>query len=286
MINNFIANGYIGKEEQLVFLGTEQLPGVQNLNLSYTNNSTLIKHLGMSGCQYVPNGIPSASVDISALLISNDQFINFTGNSGINGFILKSRNNISENIAFTSGYLTNYTCQCSIGQIPQINSSFVILGDIGKIPTGTYSALKTQLSSAQNGWSTLPLKIADPGSVDLSLNSFVTNRVQDFTVNINVPRNPIYSLGARFPNKVETNYPIECNVNFNIEVNDYSFKKVTDYPFNDTKDNITINVKDLDTQQNIISYAFSGMSLYSESYSANIDGNVKATLNYRGYYGR
>lgn len=286
MVNNFINNGYIGKEEQLFFLGTQQIPGVQNLNLSYTNNSTLIKHLGMTGCQYVPNGIPSASVDISSLLISNDQFISYTGDQGVNGFILKNRGDINNNIAFTSGYLTSYACQCSIGQIPQINSSFVILGDVGKIPITTYPVLYNQLTGVQSGWSTLTLKIADPGSIDLSVNSFVTNRVQDFNVNVNVPRNPIYALGSRFPNKVEINYPIECAVSFNIEVNDYSFKKVTDYPFNDTKDNITINIKDLDTQQNIVSYAFSGMSLYSENYTAGVDGNVRATLNYRGYYGR
>lgn len=283
MVNNFINNGYIAKEEQLVFLGTEQIPGVQDINLSYTNNSTLIKHIGMSGCQYIPNGIPSASVDISSLLISNDQFINYTGAQGVNGFILKNRGDITNNFAFTSGYLTSYTCQCSIGQIPQINSSFVILGDVGKIGVTTYPVLYTQLTGAASGWSNLALKIADPGSIDLSIGSFVTNRVQDFNVNINVPRNPIYPLGSRFPNKVEINYPIEYNVSFNIEVNDYSFKKITDYPFNETKDNITITLKDLDNQQSIISYGFSGMSLYGENYSANTDGNVRATLNYRGY---
>jgi len=282
MVNNFIGNGYIPPEEQLVFINTEQIPGVQSVGISYTNNATNLKHLGMSGvCNYFPNGPYNGNVDISTLLISDDQFLNFTGAAGVNGHILKTRANTTETYNFTSGYLTNYNCRCSIGEIPQINANFIVFGEMGRI-SNSDSTINTQLTTISGGWSTLALKIADPGSITFSVGDFTTNRVQDFNVNVIVERVPTYIIGSASPKYVDINYPIDVECSFNMENNSYSHKKLRDFPFNDTAHNMIITLKDLDTSTNIIQYGFSGMRLVSENYNLNTDNVPITSLTYRG----
>jgi len=286
MPNDIIAQGRVTKENQRLFINSTEIPGVQNTQLNYQINATPLKHLGLSGIQYIPRGPQVGNVSISTLLISDDQFLQYTGNVGFNGYVVRSKSNTTNNFSFTSGYLTSYSSRCAIGQIPQIEANISVLGNIGQLSSSESAAVSTDLTNIAASNSNLLLKIADPGSINIDLGDFNTNRCISYDLNINVPRNPIYIQGQQAPIKVETNWPIEVNCNFTAEVDDYTPKTLNDFPESPKKRNITITLKDLDTAANIVNYGFSGMQLIGENYSSNNDGPVTMSLNYQGFINR
>lgn len=185
--NNFISNSNITREEQHFFINSTEIPGVQSIEASYELNSIPIKHIGMTGVQCIPIGPQQGVFNVNASLITDDQFIGLTGIHGVNGYVFKNITNTGENFGFTSGYLTSYASTCSIGQIPSIAAQFLVVGNIGKIESSEASSVVSNFNLIRTATSILPLKIADPGSMTISISDFNTNRVQSYTLNINVP---------------------------------------------------------------------------------------------------
>lgn len=284
MTNNLISNSNITREEQHFFINNTEIPGIQNVGMSYQTNSVPLRHIGMTGIQTIPAGPTIGQVRVNALLITNDQFVGLTGNHGINGYIFKTLTTTGDNFGFVSGYLTSYSNSCSIGQIPQIGAEFQVYGNIGKIDSTEAASVITNFNNIVNHTSVLPLKIANPNSIDISLSDLNTNRVQSYSVTVNVPRQVNYILGQRYPESVETNYPIESLVNFTVDYNDYAAKNIFSFPLNEKKQNITITLKDLETSETISQFNFSGMELVGESYSTDINGSVNLTAQYQAYY--
>jgi hypothetical protein len=284
MINNLVANSNTTREEQHFFIGSTQIPGVQTVDYSYTTNSIPLKFIGMTGnVMSIPAGPENGRVGVGTLLITNDQFIGLTGNQGVNGYIFKDITQTGNNIGFVSGYLTNYNASCAIGQIPQIGANFEVLGNIGRIPSSEASSVVSNFQSIASHVSTLPLKIANPNSIVLSLSDLTTNRTQSFDVNITVPRQANYIIGNRYPVSVSINYPIEARVRFTIDCNDYVFKTLKSFPFNEKRNDISITLKDLEIGDTILTYSFSDMELVGEEYSTDVNGSARATIEYRKF---
>lgn len=286
MINNLINNSRFTREEQHFFINNIEIPGVQSAEIEYRTNSAPLNFIGMTGVSRIPTGPPQGNARVNAILITTDQFLPLTGNYGINGYIFKDLSTTGDNFGFVSGYLTSYASTCSIGQIPQIAADIQVFGNAGRIPSSEAASVVSNFNNIINHTSVLPLKIANPNSIELSLNDFNTNRVQSYSVNINVPREPNYILGQRYPESVNINYPIEFLVDFTIDYNDYIAKNSFNFPLNERNENITITLKDLETNENITNYGFSGMQLISERYAAGVDGSVKLTMQYQGFYTR
>lgn len=283
MRDDLINNGNIYKEEQHFFVNSTEIPGVQSIEASFTQNMAAVNHIGLSGITYIPRGPQEASVSVSSLFITNDQFINLTGNTGINGFIVKGKGETASNFSFTSGYLTAYSTTCSIGQIPQINAAFNVYGNMGKLAASESATVSTQLTQISTNTSTSPLRIADPGSMSINLGEYTTNRLQSYSLNINVNRLPVYILGSRLPARVEINYPMEVNLSFTIEQNDYTPEKLRDFPFNEQTKSVTIVQKDLKDSSTIATYGFSGLKIVSENYGTNVNGATTITTSLKGY---
>lgn len=281
--NNLITNANFTREEQHFFINSTEIPGVQSIEATSEINSVPLVYIGMTGISYIPVGPQQGQVSINALLISNDQFIDFTGKHGVNGYILKKQTNTGDNFGFTSGYLTSYSSTCSIGQIPQIGAQFLVVGNIGKIDSSEASSVITNFTSITGATSTLALKIADPGSMTISLSDFDTNRVQSYSLNINVPRQVNYILGDRYPNSVEINYPMQVSLDFTVDYNDYVTKSIRDFPFNDKIRNITLVHKNLEDSSTISTFAFTGMQLTSERYATDVNGSVTLTAKYQTF---
>ena len=277
------------KEKSRFFLNTTEIAGIQIINGSYNTNADHINYLGISNCRYAPRGNYKSNFSIDSLLISNDQFIGLTGATGFNGYIISDKSfPTKDNFSFTSGYLSSYNLKCSIGQIPNISVGIDVYGNAGKFHKieSTSSRVHGDFLSIPSVNSNLLLSIADPGSLNISLDEFTTNRCLSYNLSINVKRLPIYPLGYSQPLFVETIYPIEVNCSFQLEKSDYLASTLRDFPGNEKTQNLTISMNDLENGLPFTSYNFNEMKFMGESYSSTVDGNVGVNLNYKTYLQR
>lgn len=274
-----IAGGRLGRENQRLFINTTEIPGVQNISCQYTMASQFARHLGVNKAKTIPNGAQIGTLSVNALIITDDYILPFTGESGFNAFLLQDRKVSGTNYSFTSGFLTSYNSRGSIGEIPQINADFSIFGQMGRLVNfepNQVGQFLTISGGSPTGW----LKIPGPGSIDININDFATNRCQNYDVTIEVPRNPIYYLGSRYPKTVKTNYPYSVQMNFTIEVDDLVEFSMRDFPCAPKTKNISLTVRDYNSNEAIVGYYFNNMQLTNETHNIDINGAVTVNQTY------
>ncbi len=285
------------RENQRFFINTNEVRGAQSVQFSYAVPSVPLRHIGQTGVHHVVDGPFIGNASVSSFIFTGDPFIKYTGDSPFNGYLYeteegKSLDPDSIDIAFTSGFLNSYTLNCGIGQIPRVDTQVGVVGNIGKLPSGeaTSSLVASHYHEINyNSTKDFDLKIADPRSLKISINDFESNRLNSFSISINVPRKPIYALGEKTPVSVERNFPIEVMCSFQIDLDahnmgakaGYQHKVLRDFPCSETVEDLTLSFYDHYTESEIVSYSFSDLLLVSQSHGANIDGNSVASLGYR-----
>jgi hypothetical protein len=271
MANNNPVLGRLTKENQHFFLNQVEIPGIQSVNADNQTNGSALKFLGMTSTTFLPRGFQAGNVSTSSLMIGTDRFLPLTGDSAFTGIIATDSLDLSENFSFVSAYLTSYSSKYSFGNLPTIDMSAVVLGDMGTL----------NLSNITPTASDSLLKIPGPGCVDISISNFATNRVLSYDINLTVNRNPVFVLGNPAPIAVNRIFPIEVSCSFQLEVGKFTFAKMSDYPRFKQKENVVIAVKTFYGDELLTRYAFSGMELYSQNYSSDVNGNAIANIQYR-----
>jgi hypothetical protein len=271
------------REIQRFFIGQTEAPGVQSVRLDYASNATLVKYLGQTSTPTVPRGGQVGNLSVNSILISNDVFYPLTGNSGINGCIIEDKASRKTSAAFTSGYLTNYSCRYQLGSLPEISSNFAIFGYLGQEGVIDKTEVNSLIDAIKYSNSNLKLKIPGPGGIDLNISDFDTNRVLSCEVQVNCLRIPTYVLGNRLPNNVFLGTPLEVITTFQVEVNDYRMKNMELYPLNEPNQAINFTIRAYDTNEIISNYSFANMSLISEAYETSVNGAAAINLQFRGY---
>lgn len=278
--------GRLTHGEQRFFLNQQEIPGIQTFNANYDISAQFLKYIGVKDKNLVPRGAQIGSFSLSTLLISDDYWINYTGKDGFNGYLLVDKSNLAQNFSFTSGYLSSYTSRGSIGQIPQVEVNGSVFGNMGRFASSESSQVTADYGAIPSTYPTGVLKIPGPGSISISIEDFISNRVQSYELNISIPRNPVYSLGQRNPYCVEINYPIELTADFTVEIFDYTGIKMQNFPLTPKVKDLTLGVYDYNTFQPISVFNFGGMTLVSEKYSAGISSNSTIQLTYKSYLTR
>ena len=276
--------GRLRRENQRVFINTQEIFGVQSVNSSFDIAHQPLKHIGQnSSPNLIYPGNQNGDVSISQILVTNDQFLPFTGESGFNGYVLKSYKDNLTNYSFTSGYLTSYSSRCSIGEIPQVDINLMILDNLGTIPSGYSLQSSGDFNTIAGLTDSFSANIAGYGSISVSLSDFTTNRVLGYNLEIQVPRNPIYRIGRQLPEGVFTNYPLEVTCSFDFDRNDYETKELRDFLCAQTTQNLTLTLKNYLNNATIQTFTFNGMKFLGESYKTDTNGNVLVTTTYKKY---
>lgn len=268
------------KENQHFFIGTGEVFGIQSVDASFSAPVEELKFMGMDECVLIPNGPNVGEFSISQFLITDDLFLQYTGELAVSGYLLKSKTDYSQNFSFTSGYLTSYSIQCGIGTVPEVRATIQSFGKIGNIQTSDVPA------SIANSPTDFDLKIADPGSISINIDEFSTNRVTSFDLSISAERTPIYQVGGRTPIEVKTNYPLPVSLSFQIEVDDYDYMNGDEYICSEVPQDIQITIKDFETQTNLQVFNLKKMKKVSESILSEISNNTSLNIQYRGYINR
>ena len=304
----------IEKDDQYAYLNSTRLNGVQNVSASYQKNISLADYFGNNDIAQVPNGEPNGQCSLNSIYISSDPFISYTGDVGANFYLLRSQTGEDYDFSFYSGYMTSYSQQCGIGEIPSISTSWQVFGNIGTLSqyaiyltneSGQYltdesgrSILVDGSSSSESesqgyfdnlntiltgGETTLSENIVGYNSIGLSIDDFSTNRVMQYSFSIQCPRNPKYVVGQIRPKHVLQVTPIQIDVSFEYEIDNYELDSLRQDPCNPTSKDITITAKNYQTKNTILAYSFSDMKLISESYSSNTESYVTVSANYRTF---
>lgn len=284
MPNSDISLSRITRENQRFFINSTEIPGIQSVDASYDIGFSPIQYLGMSGpVNGTVRRAQVANFNVNALLISDDLFINYTGSTGFNGYLLTSKDNITNNFGFTSGYLNSYSSSYSIGQIPTVTAGIFAYGNAGKI---NLLDAANDFNNIQTSSSNLLLKVPGPGSVSLNMDEFLYNRLNYYSIDINCSKTPYYSIGNRNPTTVDINWPIEVICSFQIELDAYEANSFKDFPFNNNLRNLELTVNDFNTNIQIATYQFNNLVLTAESRKASIDGGLTANLQFKTYLNR
>jgi hypothetical protein len=274
-------------ENQLFFLGTGQILGLQDISISNSLGSFPLKYIGIGNksINQTNNSQQYCDLTLNSSFIEEDIFIQQTGNQPINCFILKTQNDINHAYSLISGYLTNYSAKYTPNQIPQINSTFRFYNNAGYINTGNLDSYSfSQLTGIQsNNYRQFNDEIADSNYINLTCNEININRVLDFNFSISQNRLPIYNVGSRFPIRIDIIFPINVQASIIFEADEnYSGISLTDFPQNKIIQNLNLDVYSNRTNKLIENYSFSNMTLVNESSSVNVDGNLSITRNYLG----
>lgn len=302
------------KDNQYVYLDSLRLKGVQNVSASYQKNISLVNYFGNNEIIQVPNGEPNGQCSINSLYLTSDPYIQYTGNTGSNFYLLRSQTGEDYDFSFSSGYMVSYSQQCGIGEIPSISTNWQVFGNIGTLSryrtyitneSGSYilaedgryltlDGIATTEAESQDYFdslndiltgneSTLADNIVGYNSIGLSLSNFSTNRVQQYSFSIQTPRIPKYVLGQVRPKYVLPSSPIQIDLNVQYEIDRFELDSMRQDPCNPTSEDITITAKNYETKNTILSYSFSDMKLVSEDYSSNTESYVTVNSTYRTF---
>lgn len=281
-----MAFSVLNREDQQVFIGSGQVFGIQSVNASYTVPEQPMEIVGSNRIIPIPTSSQVGEMTFSASSVDTDPFIQCISEQSFNGYLLKDQNDFSKHYyAFNSGYLLSYSNSCSVGQIPSMEASFRVVGDMGRIPTGEMTTdAQEEVAHIKNSTKTDPsFKFPAASTIEITLDDFETNLVQNYQISIKIPRKDYYKIGSRKPHTVKIDYPVIANVNFTIEINDYSGNLIRSYPCKQKLKNFEINLKDHRTRDLITQFAFSGATLVGENYTIDTDQNARITATYKTY---
>ncbi len=279
--------GRIKADNQLFFLNTAKVFGVQSYSIDNTLGAYTIKYLGM-GSEILNESFNSAQyadLSLTALMIYDDLIIPQATAPPFNVFILNNKNDTAP-YSLVSGYISSYSAQFSPNQIPQINTSFRFYNNAGNIATGNLDPNSiAQLSTISN--SPIPAfnnQLANSNYINLSINESTGNRVLDFNFGISVDRVPIYNIGSRVPKRVDIVFPINvtCDIKFEAD-NSFINSPLSDFPQNKNVQNLEVDVYSNLSNSPMGKYQFVNMTMISNNQQINVDGNLTVTRKYRGY---
>ena len=269
--------------EHELFVGNTLISGVSNTELSYSIPETPINILGFGhvgenfyNSEYphpyslsTIDGAIEGSVSVGGFLISEDFFLQYTGVSPTSGS-LRFGDDPPKNLGFSKAYLTQHSVNCSINQLPQYNTKFLIFGNLGS-------------GLGYEGKEAFPqVKVVNQGGIELNFKGSGTNRVTDFSYEVDVSRNAIYEIGSGKAYQVDIVWPITVRAGLTLETDDYQLRQLNEAFIKPNVEFFEITLKDCDNNY-IQRYPVTGARLVNYSTSLDSDGVQQVKLDYISY---
>jgi len=203
-------------------------------------------------------------------------------------------------IAIGNGFITSYTVNAAVGDIPSADVEIEglnvrIYSDIGNTAgNGTVvpsinpsngqilTGIRFNLPVATAGTGvTIPTALL-PGDIIFTPTGVVgfdntDLKVQDFTLSVDLPRSPLQRLGSRFAFSREIDFPVTATLEMNAEVGDLVSGDLSTLLCAETLRDFTITMKRQGcggTGNAALTYEFKGARLTSQSFSSTIGDNA------------
>ncbi len=310
--------------EQKFFINGTPVSGVQSLVGSYTIQEKPINVLGWgligedyyreTGCENeeipepkdtpqslaVLNSPLEGDFSINSILSSEDFFLQFIGEKPFTGSLHYGANYFG----FHSGYISNHSVSCSVGELPSTNTQIRVFGNIGGAPDflhlepnpfavldehGYACILEDSYNESiynASGQNEFPdVKIADQGSITVKCHGSETDRVVGFNHSINVDVQPVYVVGDAYPAQVDVIWPITTETSIELEIDEYKYQSLRKYMATPTVEDISIQINDC-FDDPIQHYSIKKARLIGETMNTSVDGKLSVNLQYKSYYNK
>jgi len=262
---NYDAHFFISGQEAT--LSARELSGVESIDIAYNNNARTTNPLGYKNGFTVIGGATSQTVSFSRRLIYNDPVLDFTGASKVMKGSFNYNNNTS--YGFESGYLNNYSVNCAVGSIPQVNANFTVYGEMA-------SGINASGTTNTN------IFIPSQGSITATCDNSTTNRVIGFDYSLRTNKKPYYTIGSEDPVSVKHIPPISYTASVQIEVDDTFLESGYNFLGEKIDRTVTFAIKGRDGTT-LQSLNIPNASLVGEQLNSTAAGNARLTLNYIGH---
>ena len=248
----------------------------------------------------VLNAPLEGSFSINSTLVSEDFFLQFTGDVPFTGSIHHGK----RYFGFDKGYITNHAVSCAVGELPSTSTSIRVFGDIGGSPEFMEQeddeafflqedngfAITSEDSNAgiynASGSNPFPeIRLPNQGSIIVECAGATTDRVTSFNYSINVPVSPIYTVGSSVPAQVDVAWPITTETSFSLDIDKYEYQSLRKYLKSPTVHDIAIKINDCFGVP-IQHYVVKSARLIGESMAASTDGRMTVNLSYKSYYNK
>lgn len=254
--------------QQFFSINGEVLSGVVGVSMGYSNPFEPSPMLGNANYGFSLNAPIENVVEFSRSLIYNDPILNYTGDSSFAG----SFNYGDRSYSFESGYLTAYSISCSVGEIPQIVTRVSVYA-------GLQSGKNNSVGKVRGG-----LFIPSPRSICVSGMDFLTNRVKSFSYDINIARQPVYSIeGGKSAQAVNFIAPINFSAAITIDASNSNMFSSYQIVENFSDISLNINIKDRKTETTLADFTLPNPVLIGETIQSNADGQPVKNLTFAGY---
>lgn len=335
-------NGAVLGYEQQFFINGTQLSGVQTIEGSYAIQERPINilgwghvnddyHYGVDNIEYADNAFLldengfrflqettcargeersahnmavldaplEGDFNINSILVSEDFFLQFLGDEPFTGSVHHG----SKYFGFYSGYITNHSVSCNIGQLPTTSTSIKVFGDIGgspdfilqenEFPVLNEEGYKIAISESYNnglynasGDNPYPeIRLTNQGSIIVECTGASTDRVTSFQHSVNIPIDPIYVVGSAYAAQVDVVWPVTTETSFTLDIDEYAYQSLRKYMRTPTVQDIAIKINDCFGEP-IQHYTVKNARLIAESMSASVDGRLTVNLQYKSYYNK
>ena len=248
-------------------LGGYDLSGVSSIGLASDFGVGFIPTLGNKSFGMTKVSPSKSSLSMNRSLIYDDPVLGYTGDSPCSGIF--TRNSIS--YGFSSGFLTNYSISCSVGQVPSTSTSFSIYG-------------KIQSGLSQQNLATHPeIFIPSPKSIVISNDFASSNRAIGFDYSLEIPRKPIYSVNSIYPDFVLVNGPRKISASITYEIKGFLPLEVDYFVSQLSTPNFSVNIKNRALTSTISSFQVYNAQIISQKIDSNADTPQTLTLEYEGF---
>jgi hypothetical protein len=267
-----------------------------------------------------PNPTTSGNFASGQMVSSSGQnFYILTSAEGIDLNFLQGDNRLSGLgvIGIGNGFITDYTLNAAVGDLPTVSvsveglgfnaSSYFVDADQGAtgVPTpainpesgvplypSTASGNYVQLPNPASGSGVTALR---PGDITLNFGTFATDtsgtptsdlegqgsiNIQSVSISLPMSRTPIERLGSRFAFARVTDFPVTATMSVNALVNEVQARNLADMIDDGTERDITLSIKKPGTDEVAVKYTFAAARLDSESYSSDIGSNKSVDITF------
>ena len=262
--NHFFISGLVGIGATL---DPRELSGIESLDIGYSNSANTLSPLGSSQGLTTIGGPTQQTVSFSRYLIYNDPVLNFTGASSKLAGSFNYDNNSS--YGFEEGYLSSYSVNCAVGNIPQVNANFTVYGEMASGINAT-------------GTTNTNIFVPSQGSITATCDNSTTNRVIGFDYSLRTNKKPYYTIGSEDPVSVKHIPPISYTASVQIEVDDTFLESGYNFLGEKIDRTVTFTIKGRDGTT-LQSLNIPNASLVGEQLNSTAAGNARLTLNYIGH---
>lgn len=254
--------------DQKLIINQQIISGVTSFNGDFDIPYESIDVLGGNLATSI-QGESVKNISFNRFLIQADPLKHLTGNFSCNGFISYQNNSFG----FRSGYMTNYSISCSVGDIAEVTTDFIVYENMG-------GGIEEAIVPSQN---TDNIYVANAGSIIVNANEGSTNRIVSFDYNVNCERLPFFVLGSRDPLSVVLKTPIITELTLTFEIDDYESPTIQNLICTPNVQDLRIDLKNCDQTLIIESFLMPGARLISTNYSSSIEDYATVRMLFRSF---